>query len=494
MSVAQPPVARSAARSVVWACCSFGTGKLLALATMMVLARLLTPTDFGLMAFALVYIMYLETLGDLGTSAALVYWPAREHDAARVSFLITVVTGWIWFAITLLIAPQVAAFFHNPESEAILRALAWSFPIKALGATQDALCQKRLRFGRRLVPEVALSGVKAVVAITLALKGFGVWSLVWGQLAGVATWTIALWTVVGWRPDARVPWDLVWPMLRYGGGVVAVNALAALLHHIDLVIVGRIAGAAALGVYQLAYKIPEVLIALPIWIAGTVLFPAFARVRQQGSAADLRDAYLTTMRYGTLLTCPSVAALVLFAAPLVTLAFGARWLVAVPILRALAIYGLLRSLGSPAGDVIKAVGRPGLLAILGVIKAAVLVPALLIAGMSGSPLGVASTLAALTGGTALLNQAVVARVAGIRLRDVAAELVPGILAAAAFLLVAATGQAIFGRIDMVGVVVLGSLGALAAAAAVRVHSPELFAAAASTLWSSREPVAALGSR
>jgi len=283
-------------------------------------------------------------------------------------------------------------------------------------------------------------------------------------------------------------------MLRYGGGIVAVNGLAAVLHHIDLVIVGRMAGAAALGVYQLAYKIPEVLIALPIWVAGTVLFPAFAKLRQQGGARDLKQAYLTAMRYGALVTCPAVAALVLFAVPLVTLAFGAKWLAAVPILRALAIYGLLRSLGSPAGDVIKAVGRPGLLAVLGVIKAAVLVPALLIAGKSGSPLAVAATLAALTAGTALLNQAVMARVADIPLRDVARELVPGILAALAFVCVAGTGQAVLGAIDIRGVLALGALGTAAAIAVVRRHSPDMFSAAVSALCSTREPVAALGSR
>ena len=473
--------ARAAARSIVWTCCSLGGAKLLSLAMMMALARLLTPADFGLAAFAFVFITYLEMLGDLGTGAALVYWPTREQEAARVSFFISVATGWLWFAVTIALAPYVATFFHTPHSETILRVLAWSFPIKALGATQDALCQKRLRLGQRLIPELLQAGTKAAVAIGLALAGFGVWSLVWGQLVGLAAWTAMLWIFVGWRPGASVSWDLVRPMLRYGAGVIAIQVMAAVLYQADVVIVGRMAGAAALGLYLLAGKIPEILLLLPVRAAGTVLFPAFARFKQDGGSEHLERAYLATMRYGALMTWPVMAALIIFARPLVSVAFGEQWVVAVPIVRTLAVYGLLRSFASPAGDVIKAIGRPGLLAMLGAIRAAVLVPALIVAGRTGRPLTIAITLTVVMAGAALLSQAVVSRVAHIRLRDIAAQLVPGMLAAVVFTLIVTGGAALAGPLDALRMGVLALIGGAGGVIAVRLHSPSLLPDAVSML-------------
>jgi lipopolysaccharide exporter len=474
-------ISRAAARSIVWACCSVGAAKLLTLAMMMALARLLTPADFGLMAFALVFMMYLEMVGDLGTSAALVYWPTREEEAARVSFFISVAMGWVWFAVTIALAPYVATFFHTPHSATILRVLAWSFPIKAFGATQDALCQKRLRFGQRLIPELAQAGLKAAVAIGLALAGFGVWSLVWGQLVGVAAWTAMLWVFVGWRPGTSVSWGLARPMLRYGLGVIAIHVTAAVLYQVDLVIVGRVAGAATLGVYQLAGKIPEVLLALPVRVAGAVLFPAFARFKHDGGPEHLERAYLAAMRYGALITWPVMTALIIFAPSLVSLAFGERWVVAVPLVRTLAVYGLLRSLASPAGDVIKAIGRPGLLALLGAIRAAVLVPALIIAGRTGRPLAIAITLTVVMAGATLLNQVVVSRVAHIRLRDIAPQFVPGMLAAGVFALIASGGALLVGHLDLLRVAVLALFGSAFGAMAVRLHSPSLLSGALSML-------------
>lgn len=474
-------ISRAAARSLVWAGCGVGLAKLLTFAMTMGLARLLAPADFGLMAFALAFMMYLEMVGDLGTGAALVYWPTGEEEAARVSFFISVGMGWVWFAVTIALAPYVATFFHTPHSATILRVLAWSFPIKALGATQDALCQKRLRFGQRLIPELTQAGMKAAVAIGLAVAGFGVWSLVWGQLVGLAAWTATLWMFVGWRPGPGASWNLIRPMLRYGAGVIAIQVTAAVLYQVDIVIVGRMAGAAALGVYQLAGKIPEVLLALPVRVAGAVLFPAFARLTHDGGPEHLERAYLSAMRYGAVITWPVMAALVIFAPPLVSVAFGERWVAAVPLVRTLAVYGLLRSLASPAGDVIKAIGRPGLVALIGAIRAAVLVPALIIAGRTGSPLAIAITLTVVTAATTLLTQAVVSRVAHIRLREVAAQSVPGMLAAGVFALIASGGAVLVGHLDLLNVAVLTLLGSACGAMTVRLHSPDLFSGALAVL-------------
>ena len=188
-----------------------------------------------------------ETVGDLGTGMALVYWPDRRDDAAQVTFAINMIAGTFWCILTILLAPFIADFFNTPQGTNIVRALALAFPLKYLGNTHDALARKDLRFRARAVPELSLAILKAAIAIVLAWQGFGAWSLVWGHLGGLLCWTAFLWIMVPWRPSFALPRDLVAPMLRYGRGIIAVNIIASILHHVDLVIVGRFLGLTALG-------------------------------------------------------------------------------------------------------------------------------------------------------------------------------------------------------------------------------------------------------
>lgn len=417
-------LATASARGMTWAFAATFGGRAILLVALAVLARILSPEDFGLVAFALVFILYADTVGDLGTSVALIHWPDRRRDAAQLTFIVNLVMGVVWFTLAYLLAGQVADFFGNPAGEPILKALAWSFPIRALGNTHDALIQKDLRFRARLLPEVAQAAGKGGLSLILAVVGFGVWSLVWGQLAGLALWTLFLWVVVPWRPGWFFPLDLVRPMVRYGRSIVAVNVLAAITHHADLVVVGRMLGAAALGFYQIAYKIPEVAVTLVVRVTSKVLFPTFSLVHHAG--AELKEAYLAAFRYTSLATMPAAAGLFVLAGPIVLLIFGPGWEPSVPILQALAVYVALRALGTHVGDVLKATGRPGLLAALGVIKALLLLPALVLGGR-WSTAAVAVALAAVTAVNLGLNLGTIVVLEKVRVADLARALRPALV-------------------------------------------------------------------
>lgn len=389
--MAQPGagVGGEAARGFLWAAAGTVTAKGISLVALSVLARLLAPAEFGHFAVALLCLTYLETIADLGTGMALLYWPDRVRDAARVTFVVNLVMGTALTALTFATAPLIAAFFRSPGSEPLLRALAWSFLLRGLGNTHDALCRKQLRFKARLAPELGLAAIKALFATTLAFAGFGAWSLVWGHLAGTLAWSLLLWRIVPWRPDLHWPGDLLRPILGYSSAIVAVNLLSAVTHHADGLVVGRILGSEALGFYQMGARLPEVTVALLVWQGSKVLLPAFTRVRDLGG--DTGAAYLVSIRYLSIAALPLAAALCLLAEPLVLVAFGPAWLPSVPVLRALALYAGVRALGSPTGDVLKAVGRPGLLALSGILKIGVLLPALLFGARWGAA-GVAGAL------------------------------------------------------------------------------------------------------
>lgn len=466
------PIAAAAARGFAWSLLATALARLIGLLALLVLARLVAPADFGVLALALVTITYADTVGDLGTGMALVHWPSRQEDAAQVTFVINLAVGAAWFGLTLLLAPAVAVFFGSPAALDVLRTLAWSFPLKYLGSTHDALCQKGLRFRARLLPELAQAAVKAAASVLLATAGLGVWSLVYGHLLGLAVWTLLLWTVMPWRPRWRWPKGLLRPMLGYGRRIVAVNLLAAVTHHADLVVVGKMLGAGALGLYQMAAKLPEASITALLWVTSRVLFPALSLVRGQGGAVG--RAYLRALSYVSLFTVPIAVLLVGLAEPLVLVAFGESWRPVAPILRALAAYAGLRSLSTPAGDVLKAVGRPGLLAWLGLARAAVLVPSLVWAGRAG-PAAVAWSLALVTGLAMLLNIAAACRLTGRSYADLRVALRPSLLSGALLGLVLLGWLRIAAGLPAPGLLLGGALvGVLSYGLCVRVLSPGVF--------------------
>lgn len=478
-------IARTTARAAVWAFASTAGAKAITLIGLSVLAHLLAPREFGLFAFALVYITYVETIGDLGSGMALVYWPDRRDDAAQVTFVVNAIAGVVWCAATMALAPAIADFFNAPGGVPIVQALGWTFILKYLGNTHDALAQKDLRFRARLLPDLGLAVVSASVALILAWLGFGAWSLVWGRLAGVTVRTLLLWIIVPWRPSPRrFPVDLVKPMLRYGRGMMIVNVLAAVLYSSDLAVVGRFLGITALGLYQMAAKIPETTVIVLLWVVSAVLFPAFSKLHAAGE--DLGAPYLAATRYVSAFTIPVALGLSVLARPIVIVFFGDAWIGAAPLLAALAIYAALRCLSTQAGDALKATGRAPLLARISLLKVLFIVPALLI-GVRFSALAVAVALAIATAFTTAITLAIATRIIGVRARDVVSAFLPSVVAglgmSAALILWLRWSGALPVVTQLVGGVILG---ALVYVALLSMIDPGLFGQARRFLSSARK--------
>lgn len=369
------------ARAVGWVSIGAAGSRFLGFVGLALLARLLLPEHFGLVAVATAVLVYVEALGDLGTGAALIYWPREPMRAARITLTVNLVLSVLWVAVGWPTAPAVASFFGSPEATSVIRAMLWLVPLRFLGNVPDALLRRDLRFRKRVVPEIAGAALKLTASIAGALAGWGVWSLVAGLLAGQALSTVLLWRAAGWWPRPGLDLRLARSMLRYGAGIVAVNLLAALTHHFDLLVVGRFLGAEPLGHYQVAARLPQVTLALLIWVSGKVLFPAFSRLHARRES--LGPFYLEVLRATAALALPIGVGLLLLAGPIISVVFGAGWEPAVPVLQGLAVYMTMRALGTHAGDVLKGTGRTALLAGLGVLKAALVVPTLWILGPSG---------------------------------------------------------------------------------------------------------------
>jgi len=424
-----------AAQALGWVLGSLAGARLVNLAATVVLARLLVPDDFGVLAVPLLVLTYLDTAGDLGTGAALIQRDEDREGAALVSFGAGLVLSLPWAVATWWGADAIAGFFDRPDVADAIRILAFSFPLKALGNTHDALLQHELRFGRRTVAEQARALVKAAVSIVLALLGHGPWSLVWGQLAGTAAWVVALWILSPWRPWAQLGGNAraraaaaMRPMLSFGLQVVVVNVLAALLHHLDKVLVGRVAGVTTLGLYAVAARLPETAVTTLTWAVGRVAFPAFSR--SQGDLAARQQVYRDALRLVSLTAVPSGVGLFVLATPVVLLAFGADWRDAAAPMGWLALTAVFRALASHAGDLMKGVGRADLLRNLAFLKAAVVLPALFLGARTGQAARIALALAVAALINGLVSTLVASKLLAVPARQLARAAAPGLVAGA----------------------------------------------------------------
>ncbi|MFH1104584.1 MAG: lipopolysaccharide biosynthesis protein [Actinomycetota bacterium] len=415
----------AAAKAVMWNYVSFAAGKVLVLVTMAVLARLLTPEDFGIVGFATLVVAYLAVLKDLGLGAALIQRRQDVEESAETVFVANLVLGAILTAVVALSAPMVATFFREPLVTPLLRVLSFTFILEALGSVQLVLLRRNMDFRRKLIPDVGRSIVKGVVSVAAAATGFGVWALVWGQLAGVLASVILSWTVLPWRPRLRVHRRLLPSLMRFGAPLIVTDIQYAIWANLDYVVVGRFLGDTALGIYTLAYRLPELLVQSVWRVLAQAVFPFFSSI--QDDIDLLRRGFLATIRYTQVVIVPLCFGLFIAAEPAVGALFGDQWSAAVPVLRLMAVFSLIGSIGVNAGDVYKALGRSAVLARLAVLELVALVPALIIGAHHGI-VGVAWAHAIVATMDTTVRLVVATRMVGISGRQIWDQIRPSLTA------------------------------------------------------------------
>jgi PST family polysaccharide transporter len=371
---------RQAASGAAWNYAAFLLSKGLLFVATLILARLLSPSEFGLVGMALLVIGLLDILRDFGIGSALIFRQDGGQGAANLAFYLSVAIGIVLFAANWVLAPVAAGFFKTSSAgdiavvTSLLQTLGLSLLFSSLGSTHDALLQKSINYRRRTIPEVGRTLVKGVLQVLLVLLGFGVWGLVLGQVIGEAFATLLLWLVMPWRPSFHIEREYFAPILNYGLQLTVVGGLGTLLADVDYLIIGGMLGETALGYYTLAFRIPELLIKNLAQAVSTVAFPVAARL--QSDMAALREAYLKMQRYMLAILAPIGAGLYALTPALIHLLFSEQWDPIIPVMQILSIYMLLGGVNHWPGVVYKALGRPGILNILSLVKLVMLVPVL----------------------------------------------------------------------------------------------------------------------
>jgi O-antigen/teichoic acid export membrane protein len=321
---------------------------------LLVLARALAPSKFGILAIAALTYNILSAVNELGVADSLVYRKDRIEEASRTALSMVLGGGLILMAATWVLAPSIATFFHTSSATFVLRGFAVCLPLDAAAAVPIGLLTRSLSFSRRSVTDTLPSLISAVVTIVVALSGYPLVGLVAGQIAGSAV-NLLVAMLVG--PACWPGWssDLARQLLRYGGYLSAADLVNLGLLNVDYIIVGHVLGPTALGYYSLAYRIAFMPYLSIAFVANGAAFPYYCRLPSQEAIGRTAENVFGLINA---LSIPWFAGLVLFAGDITLL--GHKWAPATGALRYLAVYGLFLSIILSSLQVLKAVGRSNL--------------------------------------------------------------------------------------------------------------------------------------
>jgi O-antigen/teichoic acid export membrane protein len=471
---------------IFWAYGSYVAGRIFVLLSVAILAHLLSPSQFGLVAFALTVIALLDTISDVGVSQALVVAEDDERfrEKATTAWTLSVLMGLVLTILTVAVAPLAARFFRSPELTPLLAVLGLNFLLRGAGSTHFAIAQKQIDFRTRTVAELADVLVRGLTGVALAVAGAGAWSLVLGYLAGSAAMTVTLWSLVAFRPTLRFGLPHVGGLVRFGGSLTLLAVLGAITANVDYVFVGRVLGAADLGLYTLGFRLPELLIMNLAMVAGVVLFPAFAAVTPE----RMTDAFLTALGYTLVVTVPLTIALAVLAEPLTLTLFGDQWRASIPVMQVLAVFAFAVTVGIPAGTLYKSLGRMKVLIALGLPRTGLAVASIW-AFVDKGIVAVAVCQATVAGLFAAIGIALAARLLSAGPRRIVQAAWPSLAAGAVMAVVLI---ALARVIDSPGTTLLvaAPLGALAYLTALGILAPDSLRYLWATAFPGRRPTVA----
>lgn len=334
---------------------------------LVILGGLLSPRDFGLMGIVLLTLASAKQLSKLGLDDALIHAEDDDVDEELNTFWsIEASRGVILASIMVLGAPFIASFFNEPRVIPLLRVMALS-PL-AIGLRNPAVVyfQKDLEFHKEFVYRVSGTVVYFTISLVYALIDPTVWALVVGYVAGDIMRTIVSYFADGYRPWPSFELDIAKRRLSYGKWVTSTTILYFLYSRGDDAFVGWALGAAALGFYQIAYRLSNAPATEITQTISGVTFPAYSKV--QNDVTKLRRGFFNTVRITTFISFPMAVGIAAVAPTFIKAFYSSEWLPIIPVIQLLAAYGLLRSLGATFGPVWKAVGRPDYVAKLSLIR------------------------------------------------------------------------------------------------------------------------------
>ncbi len=332
----------------------------------MVLARILSPDDFGNIGLLLVFVAICQAFIDGGFGAALIQKRSVSNIDYSTVFYWNLIVSAILIAVIYFVAPVIGNYYDSELLASLLRVQSIVFLINAFSLVQTAKLTKELNFKVLSIRTIISTFIGAVIAIMLAFKGWGVWSLVIKEIVSALVGAALLWSFCKWSPAWTFSLQSFREMFKFGSLILLSTIVDTVYRNIQSLIIGRAFSVRDLGYYTQAKKMEEVPVMGGTTILTQVLFPVYS------SIADQHEYMKSIVRKNIVLityfTFPIMVLLILVAPSLITILFTDKWSASIPIFQILCIEGMLLPLNCANTEIFKAIGRSDVYFILQTVK------------------------------------------------------------------------------------------------------------------------------
>lgn len=312
-----------ALRGTVWSSIERFSVQGVSFIVMVIMARILTPDDYGLVAMLTIFIAISQSLVDSGFSNALIRKQDRNETDNSTVFYFNIGVGIILYLILFFSAPLIAKFYEEPILVPITRLISLSVLINSFVVVQRALLTVNIDFKTQAKAALTAAIISGIVGILMAYNRFGVWSIVWYQLTNIAVNTLLLWILSKWRPQWTYSWRSFRELFGFGSKLAVSGIIDTLYNNIYLIVIGKVFNAADLGYYTRASQFAQFPSSNLTGIISRVTFPILCTL--QGDTPRLRDVYRRFLKLSAFIIFPLMVGLAAVAKPLILLLLGEKW-------------------------------------------------------------------------------------------------------------------------------------------------------------------------
>jgi O-antigen/teichoic acid export membrane protein len=330
------------------------------LALVVILARFLSPSDFGLMAIITVVIEFSMYFVDVGISNAIIHKQEISEVQLSTIYFLNILTGTCVFIIVSLSASMIASFYNQPVLTHLLVVTSVVFIINPIGQVHKSLLQKTFNFKTLTNIELVSRLFAFLVSVVLAFRNAGVYALV-GMVVTNSIVSTLLLSMSGrklFKPQFVFRINEIKSLLKFGYFQMGERSLNYFAGQFDTILIGKILGSSPLGIYSMGKSLTQRPGQIILPIVTKVTFPYMARLQDDNES--LKNAYLTTIKYLSSINFPIYLGMMILAKPIVLLMFGERWNDAIIIVKILAMFNIITSVFSPVGTLLLAKGRTDL--------------------------------------------------------------------------------------------------------------------------------------
>jgi len=350
------------------------------------LARLLSPDDFGLLGMATVFTGFVSIFSEMGVSGALVQNQNADDRHYSSAFWLNIVVGIFLTLGFISLAPLVAGFYQKEQLQPILAALSLNFFLSAFTIIQQAILSKQMDFKSLAICEVTGVIVGGLVGIGFAFSGAGVWSLVYQSLTFNLVNSILLWFFSSWRPKFTFSMAAIKDIFSFSANITAFQIVNYFARNVDYLLIGKFLGTHWLGLYTLAFKLMMVPLQNISWVLAKVMFPALSKI--QDDLPKVGEVYIKMLQLISVVTFPLMLILFIVAPQFIHVVYGEQWYPVIDLIRIFCFCGMMQSVATTVGTIFQALGRADVQFKMGLLGAAISTLAVII-GLNWGIYGVA---------------------------------------------------------------------------------------------------------